>query len=66
MNGRRLFRLARLGEEDASRPHRAAVVKALESDKIRSLLAGNMGMSTSERGIWWRGWYDGCQVKLWH
>jgi 3-isopropylmalate dehydrogenase len=42
--------LAHLGEEDAAARIEAAVVKALESGKIRSLSAGKMGMSTSEVG----------------
>jgi 3-isopropylmalate dehydrogenase len=42
--------LAHLGEEDAAARMEAAVVKALESGKIRSLSAGRMGMGTSEVG----------------
>ncbi len=42
--------LAHLGEEDAAARIEAAVVKALESGKIRSLSAGQMGMDTSEVG----------------
>jgi 3-isopropylmalate dehydrogenase len=42
--------LAHLGEEDAAARIEAAVVKALESGKIRSLSAGQMGMGTSEVG----------------
>jgi 3-isopropylmalate dehydrogenase len=42
--------LAHLGEEDAAARIEAAVVKALESGKIRSLSAGKMGMGTSEVG----------------
>jgi 3-isopropylmalate dehydrogenase len=42
--------LAHLGEEDAAARMEAAVVKALESGKIRSLSAGKMGMGTSEVG----------------
>jgi len=41
---------AHLGEEDDAARIEAAVVKALESGKIRSLSAGKMGMSTSEVG----------------
>jgi len=42
--------LAHLGDEDAAARIEAAVVKALESGKIRSLSAGQMGMDTSEVG----------------
>ena len=42
--------LAHLGEEDAAARIEAAVVKALESGKIRSLSAGQMGMGTSDVG----------------
>jgi 3-isopropylmalate dehydrogenase len=42
--------LASLGEEDAAARMEAAVVKALESGKIRSLSAGQMGMGTAEVG----------------
>jgi 3-isopropylmalate dehydrogenase len=42
--------LAHLGEENAAARMENAVVKALESGRIKSLSAGKMGMSTSEVG----------------
>jgi 3-isopropylmalate dehydrogenase len=42
--------LAHLGEEEAARRVEAAVMKALASGKIKSLSAGQMGLSTSEVG----------------
>jgi 3-isopropylmalate dehydrogenase len=42
--------LAHLGEEKAAARMENAVVKALESGRIKSLSAGKMGMSTSEVG----------------
>jgi 3-isopropylmalate dehydrogenase len=44
--------LETLGEEKASRRVESAVVKLLESGKIKSLDAGKMGMSTTEIGDW--------------
>ncbi len=42
--------VAQLGEEEAADRIEQAVIKALESGKIKSLSAGRMGMSTSEVG----------------
>ena len=42
--------LEQLGEAEAAARVEGAVVKALESGKIKSLSAGRMGMSTSEVG----------------
>ena len=42
--------LSHLGEEDAAAKVEAAVIKALESGRIKSMSAGRMGMSTSEMG----------------
>jgi 3-isopropylmalate dehydrogenase len=42
--------LEELGEADAAARVEAAIVKALESGKIKSLSAGRMGLSTSEVG----------------
>jgi 3-isopropylmalate dehydrogenase len=42
--------VAELGEETAADRIEQAVIKALESGKIKSLNAGRMGMSTSEMG----------------
>jgi 3-isopropylmalate dehydrogenase len=42
--------LAHLGEDAAAARIEAAVIKALERGKIRSLSAGRMGMGTSEVG----------------
>jgi len=39
-----------LGEEQASQRVEQAVIKALESGKIKSLAAGRMGLNTSEVG----------------
>lgn len=44
--------LETLGEEKASKRVETAVVKFLESGKLKSLNAGKMGMSTSEIGDW--------------
>lgn len=41
-----------LGEERAGKRVEAAVIKLLESGKLKSLDAGRMGMSTSEIGDW--------------
>jgi 3-isopropylmalate dehydrogenase len=42
--------LDELGETDAAARVEGAVMKALQSGKIKSLSAGRMGMSTSEMG----------------
>ncbi len=42
--------LEQLGEADAAARVEGAVIKALQSGKIKSLSAGRMGMSTSEMG----------------
>ncbi len=55
--------LAHLGEEDAAARIEAAVVKALENGKIRSLSA--RGMGTSEVGDWWPRSYNGGEVRRW-
>jgi 3-isopropylmalate dehydrogenase len=44
--------LETLGEDKAAQKVEAAVVKLLESGKLKSLDAGKMGMSTSEIGDW--------------
>ena len=44
--------LETLGEDGAAKKVEAAVVKLLESGKLKSLDAGKMGMSTSEIGDW--------------
>ncbi|OGP89850.1 MAG: hypothetical protein A2031_04150 [Deltaproteobacteria bacterium RBG_19FT_COMBO_43_11] len=44
--------LETLGEDKASQKIEAAVVKLLESGKLKSLDAGKMGMTTSEIGDW--------------
>ncbi|MBN1363477.1 MAG: 3-isopropylmalate dehydrogenase [Syntrophaceae bacterium] len=44
--------LETLGEEKAAQRVEAAVIKLLESGKLKSLDAGKMGMSTSEIGDW--------------
>ena len=41
-----------LGEDKAGQKIEAAVIKLLESGKLKSLDAGRMGMSTSEIGDW--------------
>ncbi len=47
--------LETLGEEKAGKRVEAAVIKLLESGKLKSLDAGKMGMSTSEIGDWLAG-----------
>jgi 3-isopropylmalate dehydrogenase len=44
--------LETLGEEKAGKRVESAVIKLLESGKLKSLNAGKMGMSTSEIGDW--------------
>ena len=42
--------LAHLGETESANRIEGAVVKALESGRIKSMSAGEMGMSTSQVG----------------
>jgi len=44
--------LETLGEDKAGKRIETAVIKLLESGKLKSLDAGKMGMSTSEIGDW--------------
>jgi len=42
--------LSHVGEEEAAQRVEKAIIKALESGKIKSMSAGQMGLSTSEVG----------------
>ncbi len=42
--------LSHLGEEEAANRVESAIIKALESGKIKSMSAGQMGLTTSQVG----------------
>jgi len=42
--------LSHIGEEEAAQKVEEALIKALESGKIKSMSAGQMGLTTSEVG----------------